>query len=127
MNINPMPVLAIIVLTLAFEGLVYGAGIAQSSFPESTQVSFGGCSFEPGGGIPFLSDVGEAVGYIGCLLGNAFNLVVNVFKVILGTVIFLYNLISFNIPGAPGFVRLIMGSLLGGGILLTVVAIFRGN
>lgn len=111
---NPIPVLAIVLLTLAFEGLLFGNQLAGASFPASSTVDFGGCS-------------GSGLDYIGCVIGNTFSFIINVFKIIFGVVAFFFNLVSFNVPGAPWFVRLFLGGVMGGALLWSIAGLFRGD
>ena len=127
MGYAPISALAIVFLTLAFEGLVFGTDLAEQSFPEFQPVEYDDCVFEPGGGIPILSDVGEATGYIGCILANTFTVLVNVVLAVFGTIAFLFNLLTFNVPGAPDYIRFPVGGIIVATILISSVMIFRGN
>lgn len=112
---SPAPIILVVALTLVFEGLLFGSSIANTSFPAASSVDFGSCG-----------NVG-GLDLIGCVISNAFNAVVNVFKVIIGAVVFFFNLVSFNVPGAPWFVRMVVGCAIGGSIIWAIAGMFRGN
>jgi len=113
---NPTPLVIIIVATLAFESLMFGNELAGSAFPPLAPVNFGAC-----GG------TGNAFTDIACVLYQTFLVIGNVVLVFFGIVMFLWNLVSFNVPGTPWFVRLVIGSSFGGSILLIIAGLFRGT
>lgn len=123
---SPIPVLMIIVATLAFEGLLFGTDLAAASFPtiESPSFDIQDCQ---DGTIPFFSQLDD----IACVIGSAFLFAAKflqaIFLTLFGVVVFLFNLISFNVPGAPWYVRLVVGSAFGGAIMWAVAGLFRGN
>lgn len=99
---SPMVVLSVIVLTLVFEGLLFGEELAEASFPSFEQPEGGG-----------FFDVLDAV--------------LAIVQAIWGTVVFVFNLVSFNVPGAPWFVRAPIGFILGGGLVWSIATLVRGN
>jgi hypothetical protein len=112
---SPVAVLMVVLLTLGFEGLLFGSQVASASFPEMSKSADANCSDNNG------------LSFIGCLIGNAWAFVVNVFKVIFGAIAFFFNLVSVNIPGAPWFVRLFIGGAIGGALIWGIAALFRGG
>lgn len=112
MALSPLPILAVIVCTLVFEGLVFGDTLAEKSFPEFEEVeetcAEGGDGFFAG---------------IECFVAK----VVFFLRVIGGVVAFFFNLITFNVPGAPWFIRAVIGTFMTAGIGWSVATFFRGN
>ena len=123
----PVAALSIMFLTWSFMGVLYGADFAAQSFTDFKQVDPGGCTFTLGGGIPILSDVGEATGYIGCVLANIGNLIFNVFAFIVGAGKFVFQLLTFNIPGAPGYIRIPISGMFVGVSVWSIATLSRGN
>lgn len=107
--------LVVVGLTMTLVGLMFGVNIAESSYPDFRAVNFGACS-------------GNALDLIGCWLANVGALVYNFFAFIIGTVAFMFNIMTFNIPGAPAWVRAMMTLLLGGPLLWLIgTKLFRGS
>ena len=100
--------LFVIVSTFAFEGIVYGNALVEESFA-LTAPAAPSCT-------GFLDGVACALGWI-----------VQVFQAIAGALVFLFNLLTFNIPDAPIPVRIVLAAVFDGGLLLLIVSIFRGN
>lgn len=107
---SPLPILIIIIGTLAFEGLLFGDELAANSFPNFSAFD-SSCS-----GDGFFDGIFCAI-----------SKVIDFFGVILGCIAFFFNLITFNIPGAPLIVRFVVGPILGTGIFWSVATLFRGN
>jgi hypothetical protein len=107
---SPIAVLVIIVSTLVFVAMIEGDQLAESLFPNVAEATpaCSGDSFFDG---------------IFCF----FEFVVLVFQVVGAAIAFFFNLITFNIDGAPWFVRVLVGTLLGTGILWSCITLFRGN
>lgn len=97
-----MTVLAIVLLTVTFEGMIFGQELAERSFPTYE---------EP-----------QSSGFFGVL-----DALLAIVKVIWGAVVFFFNLITFNVPGAPWWVRLPVGGLIGGGFVWSVATLIRGG
>lgn len=110
---NPIPFLFIIVGTLTFTALIYGNELAAQSYPEMRDVNFSECD-------------GGALETMACLFKNVFLTIGNAFAFIFGSIAFLWNLVSFNIPGAPTFIRFFLGSTLGFGLVWSIVVLTRG-
>lgn len=102
MSNTALSLLVVIILTLTFEGLLFGEELAERSFP----------SFEEPSSSGFFA-VLEAL--------------LSIVKVIWGTVVFLFNLITFNVPGAPWWVRLPAAGVLGGGLIWSIAILIRGG
>lgn len=108
-----MAVLAVVFLTLAFEGLVFGGELASQSFPQPID-SGTACS---GTGLDLIAN---------CVFAF-FEGVLNVFRVIFGVVAFIWNLITFNVPGAPDYVRYPVGGIIVVGLVWSIAGLIRGN
>ena len=102
MGASPMPILAIVILVLVFEGLLFGEEIAEQALPTFNQPQSGG-------------------------FWGALDALISVVQAVWGSVLFFLSLLTFNVPGAPWFVRVPIGALLGGGLIYSVVTIIRGN
>lgn len=98
MAANPVPVLAVIIIVLVFEAMIGGEELVQESFPDFDEGSFGG--------IDILGDI---------ITG------------IFGTVAYIFNLITFNVGGAPWFIRVPVGTVLGGALIWSITTLIRGN
>lgn len=108
--------LTVVMLTFAFQGLLFGNDLYEQSYPDFKPVDFGDCS-----------GVG-ALEAIGCVSYNTFLLVINSVLFIYGTVVLAFNLISFNVPGAPAFARFLIAGIVGGGLVIAItIAVFRGG
>lgn len=125
MAASPITVMVIIAATLAFTAIIFGDTMAANSFPALGNTDFSDCHARTGGFLGFIT--GDSLGYIGCIIGKMFNFVMNIFKVIFGTIVFIVNLISFNIPGAPWYVRAVIGTGFGGTLLWSMATLMRGN
>ena len=112
---SPLVVLSIVFLTLAFEGLVFGGEIASQSFPKPEEAP-ASC----GEGDDALSRIAN------CITSVVYG-IVNTAKVIFGVVAFLFNLITFNVPGAPAYIRFPVGGIIVVGIVWSVAGLIRGN
>lgn len=106
-NAGPIVVLAIVVLTLIFEGMLYGSELAEQSFPTLDEPEEEDCS-------------GFLDGFA-CGVRAAWNFI----RMLFGVVAFFYNLVTFNVPGAPWFVRVFVGAIFGGSILWTLAVFIR--
>lgn len=102
MSNTAMSVLAIIVLTLTFEGVLFAEEIAERSFPSFEEPTSGGF-----------------FGLLDALLA--------VVQTVWGVVVFFFNLITFNVPGAPGWVRVPVSAMLGGGLVWSIAVLVRGG
>lgn len=100
---SPVPVLAVIILTISFQALLFGDELAERSFP----------SFE---------EPEETGGFFG-----AFDVIAAILKTIWGVVVFFTNLLTFNVPGAPTFIRVIVGSIMGGGLIWSIATLIKGT
>jgi hypothetical protein len=110
-----VPSLAIVGLTLAFMGLLFGQSLAESSYPAFKSVDFGACS-------------GNALDEIACWIGNVGAIVFNFFAFIYGTIVFFIALLTFNVPGAPTWIRFLVGTMIGGTVLWALATtLLRGS
>lgn len=112
MALNPLPIIAIITATLIFQALIFGEEYADKSFPEYEEIT-AACTDNDDSFFSGFACVVQQIGYF--------------FRVVGGVVLFLLNLVSFNVPGAPWFIRVIVGGLMGTGIFWSAATLFRGN
>lgn len=109
MDLPVMGILFVVISTLAFEGLLFGSEIAADTFGDIVSPEEQDCS-------GFLDGVA-------CV----FTFIFDVFETIFAGIVFLFRLITFDVPGAPWWVKVPVAGLLGGGIILVVIQVFRGN
>lgn len=107
---SPIVVLAICVPTLVFQALLVGTLQGEPDFPtfSTSEAVCGGESF---------------VDAIKC----PFYWVVDLLRVILAAGLYFWGLVTFNVPGAPGFVRVVVSSLTGGPTIWAIATLLRGN
>lgn len=123
-------ILGIVILTVAFQGLFYGSSLVQSSYPPLRSVDFGSCSDQQSwaSGVPIIGAISDGTKTIACWVGNFFLIIGNVFVFLYGTVVFIINVMTFNVPGAPTFIRFLIGGILGGSLLFVVAtSLIRGS
>lgn len=99
---SPIVPLSLIGLSLAFMGLLYGSELAQDAFPTFEQPSSGG--------------------WIGAL-----DALLAVVQGVWGVIVWLGRAITFDVPGAPWYIRLAVGTYFGGAIVWAIATLFRGN
>jgi hypothetical protein len=99
---NPLPILIIIIMTLTFQGLLFGQEIAERTFTGFQ---------EPTGG-----------GFFGAL-----EALLAVVQAVWGAILFFLNLLFFNVPGAPWWIRLPIGTALTGGLIWSIATLVRGG
>ncbi|MHB8585237.1 MAG: hypothetical protein ACYDDF_05300 [Thermoplasmatota archaeon] len=121
MSLAPLAILVAVAVTLTFEGLLYGGSLASDlpqlpSFP-----NFATCP--SGGGV---LDANGPVATIACYLGDTFLLIGAFGLSVVDGAILVADLASFNVPGAPDYVRLLFTFVVGGAILLGVAGMLRG-
>lgn len=102
MAFSPIPHVIVMVGALVFQGVFYGEEIAEESFPEYEQPN--------------------TEGFWGAV--EALTAVVNT---VWGAVVFLFNLITFNIPGSPWWSRVVVSTYFGGTIFWSIATLIRGN
>ncbi|MHB8586443.1 MAG: hypothetical protein ACYDDF_11500 [Thermoplasmatota archaeon] len=113
MSLAPMSILVAVALVLTFEGLLYGGSITSNLPALPAFPNFGACT-----GDPFT--------IIGCELVNVVSLLGAFGLSIVDAAILILNLASFNIPGAPDYIRLLMTFIIGGAIFLGIAGMLRG-
>lgn len=99
---KPQAILAVIIMVVAFEGVFFGAEIAERSFPDFDQPQQGG--------------------FFGAL-----DAILAVLQAVWGAVVFFVNLLTFNIPGAPAYIRYPVGAALTGGLIWSIAGLIRGG
>lgn len=102
MGVNPVALLAVILLTLTFEGLLFGEEIAERAFPSFEQPTSGG--------------------FFGAL-----EAILAIVQAVWGGVVFFFELITFDIPGVPWYIRVPVGGILSGGLIYSIILIIRGG
>ena len=100
--VNPVPIIAVIMITLTFEGLLFGSELAERSFPSFDQPISGG-------------------------FWGVLDAIIAVVQVIWGVVVFIFNLVTINVPGAPWWIRLPVAGVLGGGLIWAISELIRGK
>lgn len=103
---SPVKVLLLVFLVLTFEALMFGNQLIEESFPEFQ---------EP--------QVNPWLGPGGVLL----DALLAVVQTIWGTVVLLFNAITFNVAGAPWFIRVPVGVAMGGSLFWSISTLIRGN
>ena len=99
---NPIPILVIAIITYSGMGLMYGSEIAERSFP----------SFEEP----------ESSGFFGAIEGAGAAI-----QQVWGVVVFVFNFITFNVPGAEWWVRAPLTVIFGGSLTWSIATLIRGN
>lgn len=102
MGTSPLVILAIIALTLVFEGLLFGSEIEDFQLPQFEEPKSGG----------FFA---------------VLDALLSIVQVIWGVVLFFFNLVTFNVPGAPWYIRVPVGTMLTGGLVWSIATLIRGN
>lgn len=102
---NPVPLLLVLLLTFAFETAFIGDQVQQTIQPFLWDVSTEKEVCDDGlDGIP-------------CSIENSFRPVLKAAATIFNAIIYIGGLATFNVPGAPSWVRATMGT----GVTLTLV------
>jgi hypothetical protein len=115
MGTSPVIALTIVMLTLTFEGLLFGEELAEKSFPDLIDPAHESQDCD-----------GFFDGFV-CAIETVLSYIGNFFIILFGAIVFIINAITFNVAGAPWFVRVPMGTLMGTMILWPAVTLFRGN
>lgn len=97
MQIPVLPLLAVLSCSLAFEGLVYGQAIAEASFPTLSAPT------------------------------NPLEVLFGVIGIVFGGIVFFLNLLTFNVPDAPTWVRVPFATIFGGGLFFLILGLIRGS
>lgn len=110
MAASPTIVLAICIPTLVFQAMFVGAVQGEPEFPafSTSSAVCNGSSF---------------VDAISC----PFYWIVDLFRVIVAGAAYFFGLLTFNVPGAPWFIRVVVSSLIGGPTVWAIVTLVRGN
>lgn len=101
---SPVPHLLVMTVVLVLQGAIFGAQLAEESFPEFEQPDSGGGFF-----------------------GGALDILGAIISAIWGVVTFVFNLVTFNVPGAPWFIRVPVATYFGGTIVWTIASLVRGG
>lgn len=107
---SPIIVLAICVPTFVFQALLVGAVQGEPEFPtfSTSTVVCSGDGFVDGIKCPFYW-------------------VMDLFRVLFAAAGWFFGLLTFNVPGAPWFIRVVVSSLIGGPTVWAIATLIRGN
>lgn len=124
MSSAPIVILITATLSIVFTSALYGTELAERS-QVFQSLTISPCVNDQSGN--FFSDITHAVGWIGCNLLAFLETIANLF-ILLGNVIaFFFNALTFNIPGAPTYVRLVVSVIAIGGVGWAIASLFRGT
>lgn len=116
-NVAPVAILLIAAGVLAFQAVVYADEYATQSI--ITSVDTPEC-------VGDFSGIVGATALIACRIQQGFLFIVNVFLVIFSVVRFMFNAITFNVPGAPFYVRAMFATFFIGSLGWSIAGMFRG-
>lgn len=116
-EIGPVSILLIATLVLIFEGVIFGSQLAENSIITSvpSQVCNQGSGF------------GSEIGWIACNTANFFIFILNIFLVIGSVIAFFFNAVTFNVPGAPWYIRIFVSVIFVGGMGWAIASLVRGT
>lgn len=115
--ISPISLLLIATLVIGFEAIVYGSDLVQNSIV--TGVDYQTCTAGSG--------FGAEIGWIACNVANFFTFIINVFLVVFSVIRFFFNALTFNVPDAPFYIRVLVGTFFIGGIGWAIASLLRGT
>lgn len=118
MTLAPVSLLIICTSTLALVALVNAQDLAAGSI--ITSVPQPDCTGD------FDGIVGS-ISLIGCRIGQGLIFVFNLFLMLASVIAFFYNGLTFNIPGAPFYVRVMFATFFIGGFGWAIASMFRGT
>lgn len=101
-EVNPITILAVVTVFTIFSALVIGTTSEESPIPTFR---------EP-----------EGSGFFAAL-----DALLSILKVIWGVIVFIGKAMTLDIPGAPWFVRLVIGTLTVGGVSWALASMIRGR
>lgn len=101
---SPIPHLLVMVVVLVFQAVLFGAEYAEASFPEFDEPDTGGGFF-----------------------GGALDILGAIINTIWGVVVFVFNLVTFNVPDAPFWIRAPIATYFGGTIIWSIASLVRGG
>lgn len=110
---NPMPVLVIVFLTLAFETMLLGSDVGQSVAPYQIHID------------TTREDCAPLA--VGCGLMNFARPILAGIAFVVNGLIFIGGLATFQIPGAPLWLRTTFGSLITFSLVWVVITTLRGT
>jgi hypothetical protein len=114
--VSPIPVVLVAVASTIFMALLVSDLTEGATFPDFTDgPTERDCSAE--GGLDALA----------CPFVAVWEFISDVFRLIVAVVIFLFRVVTFDIPGAPWPVRAIVTTAIGGAIVWSTAGLFRGN
>lgn len=109
---NPIPVLVIIATVLAFETAFLGAAVLEEIKPFQIHVD------------TTVEDCGALE--VGCAIGNFFRPSVAAIAAIVNGIIFIGALATFNVPGAPTWIRVTLTLVLNFSLIWSIITLLRG-
>lgn len=119
-SVAPVSILLIAVSVIGFQSLMFGTSLVESSVIAS--IEYTECTADDD-----VNRIGDAFKNIACYIGNFFKFLGNVSLVIASVVRFFFNALTFNIPGAPIVVRIIVGTAFIGSIGWAIAGLSRGT
>lgn len=109
---GPLGLLLIVGGMLVFSASLQGTSYLLQSFPPLLQITFNQCVAAGHSNIPFLGPVISGFSDLGCAVYSGILFAVNIVLILYGFVVLLWNATTFNVPGAPDFVRAVFGILM---------------
>lgn len=109
----PVAFLLVAVAVFGFETVIFGGDLVESSIYATLE--FEDCS-EQG----FFDTAA-------CAISNGFKAIANVFLILASVIRFLFNALTFNVPGAPVAVRVLFGAAFTAGIGWPIANLIRGS
>lgn len=111
---NPVPVLLIILTTLAFETVFIGQDVNRQIAPYTFTVD------------THKDDCTNPVD-VACGLGNFARPLLSVLALIGNAILFVGGLVTFQVPGAPGWVQVVFGGGFSITLIWCLVELLRGK
>lgn len=107
---SPIAVLIIVLATLTFEAILFGGPLVEGAAPKFSEEAAE-------------RDCGGFFGAAKCAAESVFNIL----GMIWGVIVFFFNLVTFNVPGAPLYVRVVLGGAISGALIWSLASLIRGN
>lgn len=114
MGIGPLALLIIAVGTIGFEALVFGQDLVESSIIPTIET-------------PTCPDTLGVFETMACWIKVVGIGIVNTFIVVISVIRFFFSALTFNVPGANIYVRIMFSTVMVGGIGLAIAGLFRGT
>lgn len=115
MAASPIILTFVVVSSFIFQFALFGEEYASDSFGAFGELSEG-CDLSDNPLVAFFDGIKCAI-----------DKVIDFFKILGGVIVFFFKLATFDIPGAPWYVRAILTATVTGGFLWSMATLFRGN